>query len=55
VLLPPCNTVVAAAFQHCCVPAAALQEVKQQSNGDLLVLPTDAVIFTDDGFRWVWV
>lgn len=27
------------------------KEVKQQSNGDLLVLPTDAVIFTDDGFR----
>jgi hypothetical protein len=28
-----------------------LQEVKQHNNPDLLVLPTDAVVFTDDGFR----
>lgn len=44
---------LAAVLQRC-VPAA-LQEVKQHNNADLLVLPTDAVIFTDDGFRWVLV
>lgn len=27
------------------------QDVKQQSDAELLVLPTDAVVFTDDGFR----
>lgn len=26
--------------------------VKEHSDGELLVLPTDAVVFTDDGFRW---
>jgi len=30
-----------------------LQDVKKHDNPDLLVLPTDAVVFTDDGFRLV--
>jgi hypothetical protein len=29
------------------------QEVKAKRDADLLVLPTDAAIFDDEGFRWV--
>jgi hypothetical protein len=31
------------------------KDVKAHSDADLLVLPTDAAVFEDAGFRWVLV
>jgi hypothetical protein len=34
-----------------CVPGWSCRDIKEQRDADLLVLPTDAVLFEDEGFR----
>ena len=47
----PCCTAAAPMAQALTDSVAAVQEVKRQTDPDLLVLETDNVLFKDDGFR----